>query len=123
MQFSAKDNPNLEEKINRGIAGLIDLIERKYLSTATDLKPCDFAEKAQFFSMDVITDIALSQPFGDCAADDDIHGYIDVVATQLPLVTFCTSSTTLLNVIDSGPMKKVIGPSEKDKDGQGALIR
>ncbi|KAL9052029.1 MAG: hypothetical protein Q9162_005648 [Coniocarpon cinnabarinum] len=120
--FALKENPQLETKIDKSIGGLVDLIERKYLSDNANFNPCDFAQKAQFFSMDVITDIALGESFGDCANDQDMHDYITTVGSQLPLVTRCTSNSALLSFIDSAPAKMLFMPSEKDKTGQGAIV-
>ena len=73
--------------------------------------------------MDVITDVALGKPFGDCALDEDVHSYIEMVGSKLPLVTLATASGLLTDLIDSAPVKMVALPSEKDKKGQGAIVR
>ncbi len=36
----------------------------------------DLARKAQYFTLDTITDIAFGQAFGDLVLDEDVHKYI-----------------------------------------------
>ncbi|KAK3351470.1 hypothetical protein B0H65DRAFT_546505 [Neurospora tetraspora] len=61
----------LWEKLAKGetdhnnIERLINLIERNYISTDTGLRPMEFAYKAQYFTIDVMTEfksIAASPP-------------------------------------------------------------
>jgi hypothetical protein len=52
---------------------LIDLIERKYVSTAIKSAPMDLGEKINFFSLHTIGEVAYSKPFGALGKDQDIH--------------------------------------------------
>jgi hypothetical protein len=54
----------------------VDLLRRKYISTADSFKPVDMARKIGFFTMDVITDLAFAKPFGNLKNDKDMHDYI-----------------------------------------------
>ncbi|RKL19312.1 hypothetical protein BFJ68_g3586 [Fusarium oxysporum] len=62
--YSGKENESLERTIDEHIAKLINLLETKYLSTDKDYRPVDFAQKIQFFTLDVISDLAFGQAFG-----------------------------------------------------------
>ena len=59
-----KDNPNLEGSIDDRIQDLITLVEDNYLSINGAYKPMDWAHIAQYFTMDVLTDVAFSSPLG-----------------------------------------------------------
>jgi hypothetical protein len=54
----------MEGAIDRNIQTLIKLIRRKYLSTESEHKPMDFGRKVQYFTMDIISDLAYREPFG-----------------------------------------------------------
>jgi hypothetical protein len=51
LQFSGKENEVLESSIDRHINDLVNLLERKYVSTATSFRALDFALAAQYFTM------------------------------------------------------------------------
>lgn len=78
MQYSGKENPNLEDDIDRVLWQLFALIKKKYISSGSDLKPLDFANTMQFFTLDVITSLSLSQPFGWVSEDKDMYEYVKV---------------------------------------------
>jgi hypothetical protein len=46
------------------VASFVSLLERKYLSTATEFRPVEFAHKCQYFALDVIGDISFGGAFG-----------------------------------------------------------
>ncbi|CZR62527.1 related to pisatin demethylase (cytochrome P450) [Phialocephala subalpina] len=73
LSHSGKDNDHLEETIDQHLLGT------KYLSAGTKYRPVDFSSKAQYFTLDVITDIAFGKPFGNLAADEDLHHYIELM--------------------------------------------
>lgn len=57
--FGGKENEGFGfgAGIDRQIRALINLIDAKYLSTATEYRPVQFFQKISFFSLDVIGDI------------------------------------------------------------------
>ena len=59
--------------INRNVQALVELIEAKYLSTSAVFQPFDFGRKAQYFTLDAITDIAFGEAFGFLTTDSDAH--------------------------------------------------
>ena len=69
---------------------LIDLIHTKYTSTSSEFKPFDFGRKAQYFTLDVISDIAFGEAFGDIATDSDVHEYIKTTEETLPAIILTT---------------------------------
>ena len=89
-QYAGKENPNLEAEIDEQIASFISLIHRKYLSKGATLRPMDFGQTAQYFTLDVITKIAYGKEFGFVARDEDVHGYIRTTEETVPVLAFFT---------------------------------
>jgi hypothetical protein len=54
----------MEGTIDKQIAKLVALIERKYISSGKDYRPMDLGKKGQFFTLDVISDLAFGKAFG-----------------------------------------------------------
>ncbi|KAF5023779.1 hypothetical protein F66182_4172 [Fusarium sp. NRRL 66182] len=98
--YSGKENESLERTIDEHIARLIDLIETKYLSSTQAYRPVDFAQKIQYFTLDVISDLAFGHPFGYMEQDDDVF---DLSKSRAP---------SFLGLL----------PKESDKLGFGAFI-
>lgn len=48
----------------------------------------DFAEKVQFFTLDVITDIAFGEAFGYLERDEDRYAFIEKTKESLPAMIF-----------------------------------
>jgi len=63
---------------------LVSLTQEKYLSTRTTLRKLDFAQIAQYFTMDVLSDVAFGAPFGHLKRDEDFHEYIKTVRALGP---------------------------------------
>jgi hypothetical protein len=101
---------------------LIQLLESKYLSTDTDFKPVDFAPKAQYFTLDVISEIAFGEAFGNLEADDDVASYIKATEETIPLIVFLGIFPWLARILFSWPCKYLL-PSDKDPLGMGKLMR
>jgi hypothetical protein len=86
VQYSGKENEHLERWIDNNIANLINLIEKKYPSTETDFKPVDFAQKAQFFTPDMIGDVAFGRQFGYFTNDMDMFSNIKTTEETIPVM-------------------------------------
>lgn len=121
--YAGKENPRLESDIDERVHDLIDLIERKYI--CTDEEPgrqMDFAQKAQFFTLDVISSLAFDQPFGDLIADEDRFDYIKVVEEALPVIISMTVLLEVHSFLEKSSLMKLLAPSATDKIGFGKLI-
>jgi hypothetical protein len=105
----------------RNIANLVRLLESKYISADTEYKPVDFALKTQFFTLDVISDIALGKAFGDLDADRDTSFLIKVSEESFPILVLLGAFLWLANVFFAYPIKLLL-PSDKDTAGLGKLI-
>jgi hypothetical protein len=111
----------METTIDTSIASLIHLIESKYLSTPTDFRPMDFAQKAQYFTLDVISHLAFSEPFGYLEKDDDVYDYIKITEQTIPAILILANVPWLASILQSRALRGLM-PSEKDKLGFGAFI-
>lgn len=94
--------------------GLID----KY---AAEGRQFDFGQKAQYFTLDVISDLAFGTPFGDLASDSDVHEYVHTMEENMPNVFLTTVMPSLLSLLSS-PLFRSLLPSEKDAIGVGKTI-
>ncbi len=82
----------MEETIDQNISNLVKLIEAKYLSTETSFRPMDFARKAQFLTLDVISAIAFGEPFGYVTQDEDLYDYIKTTEETVPMIILVSES-------------------------------
>ncbi|KAK1752187.1 Pisatin demethylase 13 [Echria macrotheca] len=96
--FSGKENtsPTQEEAVDKQIAALINLLATKYVQAtpSESFRPCDFSAIGQYFTLDVISSIVWSQPFG-FLADADVGSYIHTLDGFLPIRGVIGSLTIL----------------------------
>lgn len=81
----------------------------------------DFGRKAQYFTLDTISDIAYRQPFGYMTADKDLFDYIDSVEKVFASALMVTIFPWLNWVLRLSILKAVL-PSEKDPLGLGRIL-
>ncbi|KAK3323363.1 cytochrome P450 71A20 [Cercophora scortea] len=110
--YSGRDVDNLHSVVDRRIADFVDLIERKYLSTEGDYRPMDLAEKAEFMTLDVISDMAIGHCFGCLQEDRDTFGQIDFVTGSLPLLVVMAVVPGSL-VLLRNPIARAFLPKDK----------
>jgi hypothetical protein len=104
------------------VRALVDLLQKKYISSGSDLRPLDLARKASFFTMDVITDIAFGSTWGCLKSDEDIGGWFEGTE-QVMAAALWVSSFPLLNRLLNVPfIAKMVMPSDKDATGSGRLM-
>jgi hypothetical protein len=111
----------MEGTIERNIARLIKLIEQKYISTGTEYRPMDLAAKGQYFTLDVISDLAFGEPFGYLDQDDDVYDFIKIVETFLPIMIIVGMFPSLVRLYHSRLLRGLF-PKDTDKLGFGAFI-
>jgi hypothetical protein len=90
------------------------------LSSDSENKPLDFGRKAQYFTLDTISDVSYREPFGYLATDSDLYEYISIVENVFVaalMVTIFPSLNWLLGL----PIMKVILPSDNDPLGIGKI--
>lgn len=103
------------------MSAFIHLIDSKYTSSDSESKPFDFGRKAQYLTLDVISDVAFGEPFGFLATDSDVHGYIKTTEENLPAIIMVTV-LPWLNWLLQSPILKALLPSDKDQLGLGKIM-
>ena len=83
----------------------------------------DLARKAQFVTLDIITDLAFDVPFGDIERDEDVHLYIQSTEETMQAAIMLSTVPALNTFINLPIIGDMIFPSSKDKTGPGRLIR
>jgi hypothetical protein len=107
--------------VDKQIEGFVSLIERKYVSTNTVFRPVDFARIAQYFTLDVIGEIAFGKSFGYLKTDSDIHDYIRTTEKAMPFMMVVCVMPLLGKIIHSRFLNWIM-PSENDKMGFGKVL-
>ena len=82
----------------------------------------DLSRKVQFFTLDVITDIAYGQPLGDLIEDEDVYKYVQSTEEMLEVIIILGSIPILNDILKIQWIAEFMFPSEKDKTGVGRLI-
>ncbi|KAE9370024.1 pisatin demethylase [Stipitochalara longipes BDJ] len=119
--YSGKENEHLEQSVDTTIAQLIELLSTKYLSSAEDYKPVDLAPRFQYFTLDVISDIAFGKPLGNLQADQDVWSFIKAVQDGTPLIVFLAAFPGFAQIFFS-PVWMRFWPKVTDKAGMGKLM-
>jgi hypothetical protein len=99
----------MERTIDMHIAKLVDLLENKYLSTSQHYRPVDFAQKIQFFTLDVIEQ------------DDDVFDFIKITKSFFPITLVMANIPAVVSLLHSRLFRGLL-PKESDKIGFGAFI-
>lgn len=121
VQYSGKENESMNGTIDAHIARLISLLETKYLSTPDEYRPVDFAQKIQFLTLDIISDLAFGQPFGYVEQDDDVFDFIKITRAYFPVTLVIANIPSLVKLLHSWFFRGAL-PKESDKLGFGAFI-
>jgi hypothetical protein len=107
----------LEEKIDQNIR-----LFTKLLNDYVDKKErIDFGRKAQYFTLDVISDVAYGQAFGFMRTDSDVYDYIGTTERTVPMAMLTTVLPWMVKLFTS-PAFKTLLPSEKDRLGFGRVM-
>ncbi|KAK0644133.1 cytochrome P450 [Cercophora newfieldiana] len=116
--YSGKEVESLEPRIDKNVWALINLIDKTYVAQN---KPFDFGRKAQYFTLDVISDVSYSEPFGFLEKDRDQFDYLKVTEEQLSALLTLSVYTKLFKFLSS-PLLRFLMPSSKDMVGFGKLM-
>ena len=99
----------------------MSLIDHKYISEPGSLRPMDLAAKAQFFTLDVISDVSFGAPFGFLAEDKDLFQYNEINASAVPVMNMLQAMPWLSNIVYRWPFRLAL-PSDGDNVGFGRLM-
>lgn len=81
----------------------------------------DFARKAQYLTLDVISDVSFGEAFGFVKSDSDMYDYIATLEAQMPNVVLTSVFPWLVDLMASPIFRRLL-PSDRDKVGFGKLI-
>jgi hypothetical protein len=81
----------------------------------------DFGRKVQYFTLDVISDVAYREPFGYMATDSDLYDYVSIVESVFASALMVTIFPWLNWVLRLSILKAAM-PSEKDPLGLGKML-
>ncbi|EFY88108.1 benzoate 4-monooxygenase cytochrome P450 [Metarhizium acridum CQMa 102] len=115
--YSGKEVEYLEFKIDKSVTNLVNLLD----SYVRDGRPFDFARKIHFFALDVISELAFGEPFGDLTTDSDVHNLVTDIETYLPYLIVSTVMSWMIPVLGL-PIFRPLMPSEHDVLGIGRLV-
>jgi cytochrome P450 len=119
--YSGKENESMERTVDLHIGKLVELFEAKYISTDQQYRPVDFAQKIQFFTLDVISDMAFGQPFGYVEQDADVFDFLKITRSFFPVTLVMANVPAIVTLLHSRLFRGLL-PKESDKIGFGAFI-
>ena len=105
------------------IQTLLNLLDRKYISVDGDLRPVDFARVAQFFTLDVISEVAFGECLGFLAKDEDLNNYCQVGQKILPAFEWAAVLPAVNKFVRLPGIRSLVMPSTKDVTGVGMIMR
>ena len=82
----------------------------------------DWAHVAQYFTMDVLTDIAFSRPLGYLKQSADLHGCIKTVRAYMPVLELQTNIPVINTILGNPVLRKLMAPTAKDRFGMGKMM-
>ncbi|KAF5549083.1 pisatin demethylase [Fusarium mexicanum] len=83
--YSGRDTPNLEGAVDQQVNNLISLIRRRYLSEPASgiFRTLPLLNVLSYFTLDVISKVALGTEFGCCASDSDPYSQDQTEKTDM----------------------------------------
>ena len=85
-------------------------------------QPFDMALVAQYFTMDVITHVALGHPFGYLKRSEDIYGFLATTRSLMPALELGCNHAWIKRLLESRLMQTIVTPSPTDSKCVGAVI-
>lgn len=110
-----------EPIVDAQVAKFVSLIERKYLSSSTALRPLDMSNAMQFLTQDIISAIEFGTSFGYLDADADMYGVIAIFEALLGSVMVMALVPWLVNLL-ALPIVRPFLPKPTDPRGPGRLL-
>jgi hypothetical protein len=86
--YSGRDTPDLEQAVNQQVRSLVDLIRRRYLSDPEGgvFRTMPLIDVLSYFTLDVISRVALGTEFGCCASNSDPYNFYKGLAKHMPMM-------------------------------------
>ena len=109
----------MENNVDILVWQLVHLIKRKYLSTSTTYRRFDLAQTIQYFTLDVITSLSMTEPFGFIEHDEDVYEYVEHYRAMLPQMQVMVSIPLLNRLMRVEAFKRISQWALGDKVGIG----
>lgn len=112
----------MEAAVDAQVRRFVALIDRKYVSTAREYRPVDFAVITHLFAMDVIGEVTYGGAFGFLDEGRDVFGFLKWNDEVLVTLVVVSTLPWLVKIVHSWPFTLFL-PKETDKVGLGRFIR
>ncbi|OBR06441.1 Cytochrome P450 [Colletotrichum higginsianum IMI 349063] len=119
--YAGRENGGFEAGIDSIVARLVTLIGSKYTSTPTDFRPIEFSHKAQYFALDVVSELSFGEALGFVAGDEDLFRYVETNDRIFPVLAVMLNMPWLGIAMQRWPLNKLL-PFESDRFGFGRLM-
>ena len=86
-----------------------------------EFKLVDMAEKSQLLTLDIISEIAFGEAFGNLESDKDTSSYLKTMETMMPMIILLGTWPMLAQVFFWKPLRPFL-PKDTDVDGMGKLM-
>ncbi|KAF6817780.1 cytochrome p450 [Colletotrichum sojae] len=119
--YAGRDNGGFEPDIDRIVNQFVHLVESKYVSTADDFRPMEFAHKSQYFALDVVGQLSFGEALGFVARDEDLWGYVKTNDETFPVFAVMLNTPYIGRILQHWPLSKLL-PFSNEKYGFGKLM-
>lgn len=121
--YSGKENDHLESTIDTRVQELLELIQKKYLSSKeAGFRPMDWGQKSSFFTLDAVTDLAFGYPVGALEKDEDPYEFFAHMEPALIGGTPMTVYPWLAAFFQTKFMHRLVAPKADDSNGFGKMM-
>ena len=119
--YAGREGAAFEPKVDKHVAQLVRLIRDKYISTPEEFRPIEFSHKAQYFALDVISDLSFGEAIGFLENDEDMYRYVETNDTVFPVLAVLLNMPWLSALLRTWPMSLAM-PKEGDEAGLGRIM-
>ncbi|KAH6648376.1 cytochrome P450 [Truncatella angustata] len=120
--YSGRDGIDFEAGVDGQLTHLVNVIRKRFLSKAGQIKSVDFAHLVRYFTLDVITKIGYGKSFGFMDAEDDLYGYTKEIEDILGLVATAGDVPILRRLFVSPWLSPFFSPKPSDPKGFGKVL-
>ncbi|KAK7757415.1 hypothetical protein SLS62_000428 [Diatrype stigma] len=122
--YSGRATPGIEDNVEEQIKNLVDLIRSKYVAPprSGEFRTLDLSRVSGYFTLDVISRVALGKEFGCLQTDSDPHSFYNTMKNHLPMMALTSEIPWIRNIVYSSTGLKLFGPRETDTVGLGKVM-
>jgi len=121
--YQGRDDVDMEGAVDSQVRRLLALIRRRYVSTAREARPMDFAPLSRFFTLDVVTRLIYGEPFGHLDEGEDVYGFVEQIDMAMKVMGIALDVPGVRNLLLSSTFQRYLGPKKGDKWGIGKVMR